>query len=67
METLYARLKDISSNDIKSVLKLTKDLMKGDVFLKICWSTKKFVQRRIYLSADQQRIEWVCDPHKKIG
>ena len=50
METLYARLKDVSSFDITGVLNLTKDLIKGDVFLKVCRNTNKFVQRKIYLS-----------------
>jgi len=26
--------------------------MKGDVFLKSCFNTKKFVQRKVYLSED---------------
>jgi hypothetical protein len=48
--------------------------MKGDVVLKICRDTNKlpfsnpkqskFVQRRIFLSEDQQRINWVVDPAK---
>jgi hypothetical protein len=36
--------------------------MKGDIFLKICRSTNKFVQRKVFLSADEQKINWVCDP-----
>ncbi len=38
--------------------------MKGDVFLKACYGAKKFVQRKIYLSEDENRIEWVNDPQK---
>ena len=38
--------------------------MKGDVFLKVCYGSKKFVQRKIYLSQDEQRIEWINDPPK---
>ena len=53
METLYARLKDVESSDFSAVLNLTKDLMKGDVFLKVCKNTNKFVQRKIYLSEDE--------------
>lgn len=56
IETLYARLRGIASNDFQAILKLTKELMKGDVFLKACYGAKKFVQRRIYLSEDEQRI-----------
>lgn len=38
--------------------------MKGDVFLKACYGSKKFVQRKIYLSQDEERIEWISDPPK---
>ena len=38
--------------------------MKGDIFLKSCKSTNKFVQRRVYLSGDQQKIQWEEDPPK---
>lgn len=41
--------------------------MKGDVFLKICKSTNKFVQRKIYLSADEEKIEWVSDPQTSVN
>jgi len=30
--------------------------------LKICRSTNKFVQRKVFLSEDETRIQWVCDP-----
>jgi hypothetical protein len=36
--------------------------MKGDIFLKICKSTNKFVQRKVFLSENEQRINWICDP-----
>ena len=59
---------------IMQSLQNTKELMKGDVVLKICReSTKlpfsspkqsKFVQRRMFLSDDQSRINWVSDPPK---
>lgn len=62
METLYNRLKGISSFDIIGALNLAKDLMKGDVFLKICKSTNKFVQRKVSLSEGEDRIEWINDP-----
>ena len=64
METLYARLKDVESSDFSAVLNLTKDLMKGDVFLKVCKNTNKFVQRKIYLSENEERILWINDPPK---
>ena len=64
METLYARLRDVSSFDLTGALNLTKDLMKGDVFLKVCKNTNKFVQRKLSLSEDEERIEWVNDPPK---
>lgn len=49
---MYARLRDITSSDFKSTLKLTTELKKGDVFLKVCRNTPKFVQRKLYLSDD---------------
>lgn len=59
---MYMRLKDLHSGDFQSTLKLTKELKKGDVFLKSCLNTNKFVQRKIYLSDDERRIYWVADP-----
>ena len=56
METLYVRLRDIGSIDFQEMLNLTKTLMKGDVFLKVCRNTNKFVQRKIFLSEDEKRI-----------
>ena len=53
IENLYARLKDLSMSNLKEAFEFTKDLMKGDVFLKVCKNTNKFVQRKIYLSKDQ--------------
>lgn len=38
--------------------------MKGDVFLKVCKNTNKFVQRKIFLSNDEEKILWVSDPQK---
>ena len=38
--------------------------MKGDVFLKECKNTNKFVQRKIFLSNDEEKILWVSDPQK---
>lgn len=64
MENVYARLRDINASDLKGSLKLTNELKKGDVFLKLCRNTPKFVQRKIYLSNDETRIEWVSDPIK---
>jgi hypothetical protein len=52
IETLYARLKDLSVSNIGDALAYTKDLIKGDVFLKVCKNTNKFVQRKIMLSED---------------
>lgn len=54
----------ISIVDIKGAFDLAKDLMKGDIFLKACKNTNKFVQRKIYLSPDKEKIEWICDPPK---
>lgn len=54
-------------SNLKEAFDFTKDLMKGDVFLKICKNTNKFVQRKIYLSEDQERIYWVSDPEKSIN
>ena len=62
METLYARIRDISSFDVAGAMQLRKDLMKGDVFLKACKNTNKFVQRKIYLSESEDKIFWVTDP-----
>lgn len=39
--------------------------MKGDIFLKICKSTNKFVQRKVFLSEDETKLQWVCDPPKE--
>lgn len=36
--------------------------MKGDVFIKFCKNTNKFVQRKLYLSDDETKILWVTDP-----
>jgi cytohesin/brefeldin A-inhibited guanine nucleotide-exchange protein len=36
--------------------------MKGDIFLKVCRSTNKFVQRRVFLSEDETKVMWVSDP-----
>jgi hypothetical protein len=56
-------------------LQNTKELMEGTVLLKICRdNTKlpftnprqsKFVQRKVYLSSDEQRINWVTYPLKE--
>ena len=54
----------ISLIDIKGAFELAKDLMKGDVFLKVCKNTNKFVQRKISLSPDQEKVLWICDPPK---
>lgn len=59
------RLRDIQTSDFQSTLKLTKELKQGDVFLKVCRNTIKFVQRKIYLSNDEKRIYWVSDPPKE--
>ena len=56
------KLKDLQSGDFQSTLKLTKQLKKGDVFLKICRNTVKFVQRKLYLSDDESKILWASDP-----
>lgn len=56
MENVYARLRDINVSDFKSSLKLTNELKKGDIFLKVCRNTPKFVQRKIYLNEDGTRI-----------
>ena len=56
MENVYARLRDINASDFKGSLKLTNELKKGDVFLKLCRNTPKFVQRKIFLSNDELRI-----------
>ena len=63
-ETVYSRLKDISLHDIPGALNIANDLKKGDVFLKICRSTCKFVQRRVNLSSDEKKIFWREDPPK---
>lgn len=49
---MYMRLRDINTSDFQGTLKLTKELKNGDVFLKVCRNTVKFVQRKIYLSDD---------------
>ena len=51
-------------SNLDEAFAFTKDLMKGDVFLKVCKNTNKFVQRKIYLSKDEEKIFWVCDPVK---
>jgi len=56
MENVYARLRDINASDLKGSLKLTNELKKGDVFLKLCRNTSKFVQRKLFLSNDELRI-----------
>lgn len=43
-------------------MNFAKELMEGHVFLKICWNTNKFVQRKVRLSEDETKILWVCDP-----
>lgn len=63
-EYMYMRLRDLNSSDFQGSLKLTKELKKGDVFLKVCRNTIKFVQRKIFLSDDEKRIYWVSDPPK---
>jgi hypothetical protein len=50
MELLYAWLKDI--DDFQNSFKLVSELKKGDLFLKVCRNTPKFVQRKLYLSDD---------------
>lgn len=40
------------SLDLQGMLKITKDLMKGDVFLKVCRKSNKFAQRKVYLTQD---------------
>lgn len=37
-------------------------MIKGDIFLKACWSSTKFVQRKVFLSEDESKILWVKDP-----
>jgi len=32
--------------------------------LKICRNTTKFVQRKVYISEDETKINWICDPPK---
>lgn len=39
-------------SDFQNALKLTKQLKKGDIFVKACRNTNKMVQRKIYLSDD---------------
>jgi hypothetical protein len=50
--TIYGRLKDLAVSNIGEAFELSKELIKGDIFLKICKSTNKFVQRRVFLSED---------------
>ena len=38
--------------------------MKGDIFLKSCRNNKNLVQRKVFLSEDELRINWVVDPPK---
>lgn len=60
--TIYGRLKDLAVSNIGEAIEISKELMKGDIFLKICKSTNKFVQRKVFLSEDESRIQWVNDP-----
>lgn len=58
-ENIYIVLKGIiDSGDFQKTLQLTKQLKKGDVFIKICANTIKMVQRKLYLSEDEKRIYW---------
>jgi hypothetical protein len=61
-EAIYARIKDLAVSNIGEAIQLSKELIKGDIFLKVCKSTRKFVQRRIWLSNDESKICWVGDP-----
>jgi hypothetical protein len=57
-------LKDLAVSNIGEAIEISKELMKGDIFLKICKSTNKFVQRKVFLSKDETRLQWVSDPAK---
>lgn len=60
--TIYGRLKDLAVSNIKQAIEISKELIKGDIFLKVCKNTNKFVQRKVFLSKDETKIQWVCDP-----
>lgn len=55
-------MKDLAVSNIGEAIEISKELIKGDTFLKVCRSSKKFVQRKVFLSQDEQRINWVSDP-----
>jgi hypothetical protein len=54
----------LAVSNVGEAIQLSKELINGDIFLKICKSTNKFVQRKVFLSEDELRINWVSDPSK---
>lgn len=56
MEQIYPRIKDLQFLEINKLNELRNRLMEGDVFLKVCRTSNKFVQRKVYITKDENRI-----------
>lgn len=56
MEQIYPRIKDLQFLEINKLNELRNRLMEGDVFLKVCRTSNKFVQRKVYITTDENRI-----------